>query len=682
MAAPASFVWGDGGAQMTPEQIAAQRKVAQALLEKGMDYSPVQSGWQGAARVSQALMGGLEGAQADAADKANAASNKEMIAALLAGGGVTGASPAASSAPTVVTPSGPPPIPAQALSGDSLSSQPAPLSGGFAAASPDAKTDPQAYAMSFFQNKGYSPVQAAGIVGGLKGETANLNTAQVHDGGIGLGIAGWNGPRLKNLQAFAQAKGTDPTDLNTQLEFVDNELKSSESGAYRGLQSAQTPQQAGQAMLSYFRPKDWNVPGAHPERARYAGDTFQRYGGGTQVASLDPSIGLGAAMSPKPSMPPDALAFNGQAQPGNPLSDVSSFAPQPSGAGGMTPSPSGQPNITTLRTRQVAPNVAGQTPAPVQAPQAAVAPSARGSLAGVNPALIQAVTSPYASEGTKKIATMLLQQKLGEAGVTHVDAGNAIIVMDKNGNEVRRIAKGEPNKGPEMVDGPVDPTTGEKTRGIWDARTKTFEPIRLPAAAGAAPSTIPPAPPGVDPKVWRESFSKRATADAQPAAFDDTAKVRGEVTQLPSYKNVAQAAPIYRSMVDAAGRDSKASDLNLVYGLGKIMDPGSVVREGEMVMVKNSAGLPEWFLGAVNALNGGAALTPETRTAIMREAHGRMQSYKGLFDQDASMYRGIAKRSRMNEEDVIPNFGSFEPWAPPAKPGAPVEIDGYKIKAR
>lgn len=652
MAAP--FVWGAGGAQLTPEQIAAQQKVAQALLEKGMDYSPVQSWSQGAARVAQSLFGGMQMRDASEATKANAAAERELLSNYFGTGGTAAGiappvAPAASVGPT---------IPPEALSSGSLASQPAPMSGGFAAASPDPKADPHAYAMAFYQNKGYSPVQAAGIVGGLKGETANLNTSQVHDGGIGLGIAGWNGPRLKNLQAFAQTRGTDPTDLNTQLEFVDNELRSSEGGAYKALQTAQTPQQAGQAMLQYFRPKDWNVPGAHPERARYAGDTFQRYGSGTQVASLDPSIGLGAGMNPRPSMPPDALAFNGQTQGGNPLSDVSSFAPQPT---------SSQANIATLQTRPIAPNVAGQS---VPTSSSGAPRAMAQSPSGMDPALIQGITSPYVSEGTKKIMMLMLQQKMQGDAVTTVDLGNSVGIMDKRGNIVRQIAKGEPNKGPELSDGPIDPQTGEKTRGIWDPRTKTFEPIRL-APANGAPSTVPQVPPGVDPKVWRESFSKNAVANAQPAPFDETAKVRGEVTQLPSYKNIAQAAPIYRSMVDAAPRNTKASDLNLVYGLGKIMDPGSVVREGEMVMVKNSAGLPEWLVGAINGLNGGAALTPETRKAIMGEAHGRMQSYKTMFDQDAGMYRGIAKRSRMNEEDVIPNFGTFDPWSPPTAPAAP-----------
>ena len=79
------FQWGAGGAPMTPQAAEAQRKVAQALLMQGMDYSPVRSPWQGAARVAQALVGGFESAQADASDKKLAEMQPQMLAAALTG---------------------------------------------------------------------------------------------------------------------------------------------------------------------------------------------------------------------------------------------------------------------------------------------------------------------------------------------------------------------------------------------------------------------------------------------------------------------------------------------------------------------------------------------------------------------------------------------------------------------
>ncbi len=56
----------------------------------------------------------------------------------------------------------------------------------------------------------------------------------------------------------------------------------------------------------------------------------------------------------------------------------------------------------------------------------------------------------------------------------------------------------------------------------------------------------------------------------------------------------------------------------------------------------------------------------------MQEANSRIGSYNGMFEQDAAMYRGIAKDNRMKEGHVIPTLGPFEPWvAPPAKTAPP-----------
>lgn len=81
-----AFTWGDAGAQLTPAQIAARRKIADTLMQQGGDYSPVKHWTQGMARVANALMGGMMARDADQADKANVAANQKMIADILSGG--------------------------------------------------------------------------------------------------------------------------------------------------------------------------------------------------------------------------------------------------------------------------------------------------------------------------------------------------------------------------------------------------------------------------------------------------------------------------------------------------------------------------------------------------------------------------------------------------------------------
>lgn len=105
--------------------------------------------------------------------------------------------------------------------------------------------------MNFFTSKGYSPAQAAGIVGNLMHESGG-NPDILHDSGKGYGLAGWNGDRRKALYQFT---GTDRPDINQQLAFVDYELRNSEPKAYQALQQAKSPEQAAQLFSQlYERP--------------------------------------------------------------------------------------------------------------------------------------------------------------------------------------------------------------------------------------------------------------------------------------------------------------------------------------------------------------------------------------------------------------------------------------------
>ncbi|MGM4967437.1 hypothetical protein AB7714_28345 [Tardiphaga sp. 1201_B9_N1_1] len=218
---------------------------------------------------------------------------------------------------------------------------------------------------------------------------------------------------------------------------------------------------------------------------------------------------------------------------------------------------------------------------------------------------------------------------------------------------------------------------GNEVMGWIDKNDRTTTPGQS-AAAQPAPgaSAIPPVPPGYDPKLWREKHTERGIADALPADAKSETQLRQEVQGLPSYKNMSQAAPVYRSMVDAAGRDNRAADVNLIYGMAKIMDPGSVVRESEMTVAQAIGTLPQRVQAEVKSqIEKTGRLTPELRQDIMQEAHSRMKSYDYQYQQDVDMTRGIAKDNRMNEARVIPSFGGIDEWkaptAAPATPAAP-----------
>lgn len=101
----APFVWGEGGGQLTPSQISARRQLAQAMMAQGMDYSPIRSPWQGAARVAQSLLGTADSMSADKDEKeAQRAAIAGALEVLGGGGSATAAATGTTSSAPIAAP--------------------------------------------------------------------------------------------------------------------------------------------------------------------------------------------------------------------------------------------------------------------------------------------------------------------------------------------------------------------------------------------------------------------------------------------------------------------------------------------------------------------------------------------------------------------------------------------------
>jgi len=128
---------------------------------------------------------------------------------------------------------------------------------------------------------------------------------------------------------------------------------------------------------------------------------------------------------------------------------------------------------------------------------------------------------------------------------------------------------------------------------------------------------------------------------------DLSTSLRKEFEGLPEVKNYKEALPAYQAVIDAAKRNTPQADINLVYGIAKMYDPTSVVREGEYSTIVNSANIPDKIKGYAQYLAGGGKFTPEVKAALVNEAQGRMQSFDDQF-----------KKARMDFEDISGNSGA------------------------
>lgn len=366
--------------------------------------------------------------------------------------------------------------------------------------------------------------------------------------------------------------------------------------------------------------------------------------------------------------------------PGKPVStDVGASppAPMPSGQTNVAQSfapPAQQPAPQASLPPQASP--VAQQPMPGQPPQVGqpqppqqppmgqrpVGPIPPQGQTGMDP---RAVFEILRSQRLPPEIKQMVLQQLQPQGELITTADGTIVYIDKKHPERPPI---------QVYQAPVKPVLKGDEQSLTDPNTGrvispsiTQQMLQNQGQGGqSAPGAIPPPPPGVDPKshfkAAGEATGKSMAGNALPATQADTAELRRDFMKTQEHINFAQALPVYKTMLSTAGNDTRASDLNMVYGLAKIFDPPGVVREGEQVGVRNTASMPDFLLGAVNTVNGGSTLTPETRSMIMREAYLRMKTYEDLYQQQSENFQAIAKRNRMTPEDITPSFPPVTPW--------------------
>lgn len=131
-----------------------------------------------------------------------------------------------------------------------------------AAADENATGERSKYIQQKLMSMGFTASAAAGVVGNLVQESG-LRTDAIGDNGTSGGLAQWHNERLDALKRFAAARGKKWTDLDTQIEFLAEEMRTSYADTYAKMQSAELPEIASQIMTDEYEIPD-------PASANYA----------------------------------------------------------------------------------------------------------------------------------------------------------------------------------------------------------------------------------------------------------------------------------------------------------------------------------------------------------------------------------------------------------------------------
>jgi len=134
---------------------------------------------------------------------------------------------------------------------------------------------------------------------------------------------------------------------------------------------------------------------------------------------------------------------------------------------------------------------------------------------------------------------------------------------------------------------------------------------------------------------------------------------RKEFTGLKPVKDFADVSFAFSRVVRSADDPSPAGDLALIFNFMKVLDPGSVVREGEFATAQNAGGIDERIRSLYNQVVDGTRLTETQRADFVDRAarlyKGAEEQYKGI----ATQYSTYATEAGLDPARVIPDF-SFQ----------------------
>jgi spore germination cell wall hydrolase CwlJ-like protein len=319
-------------------------------------------------------------------------------------------------------------------------------------------------------------------------------------------------------------------------------------------------------------------------------------------------------------------------------------------------------------------DVSAQSRAPQAAPQQ---PDQRALIADMLRS-----KNPYIQQQGQTLAAALLQKQFASPSFDFKVAGDALYRVDPRTGKVERA--GEASKVQFTKIG-TNPQTGEDIMGFVDPGTGKVTPYQVPQQAQAAPQPmpgavpavppqiqIPPAPPGTNPKVWRDTFTKDAAEKA--------------VVQPQREKEEKKVANIVIEDVDRAIKEIDNAILPTTGAVGGILSNvgGTAARNVRALVdtVKANAGFAELQKMRNNSPTGGAlGNVSEREIAYLQATIGNLEQ-----SQDDKQLKDNLRRVKNAYLDIIHGEGKGPQREKLSFKDGPADIqaghveDGYRFK--
>lgn len=151
---------------------------------------------------------------------------------------------------------------------------------------------------------------------------------------------------------------------------------------------------------------------------------------------------------------------------------------------------------------------------------------------------------------------------------------------------------------------------------------------------------------------FKGTFFDYMTAMKKDDSFRDVMALRKEFEDSSEVKNYRSVLPLFQRRRTAP--NDRAGDISVIYALGKMFDPTSVVREGELQLSMNAAPWLQKMAAAVNSqITGEGRLNPEMRAEILGALRGQVDALKPAYEQERGRYGQYAKQYGFTDSDIV-----------------------------
>ena len=115
-------------------------------------------------------------------------------------------------------------------------------------------------------------------------------------------------------------------------------------------------------------------------------------------------------------------------------------------------------------------------------------------------------------------------------------------------------------------------------------------------------------------------------------------KIRDDMRQDPAVKNFATVSDAFDRMQVGAKSNSAAGDMTMIFSYMKLLDPTSVVREGEYATAQNAAGIPDQIKNLYNKTLEGRRLNPKQITDFLNNGRGIYEQAERKHESSIDFY--------------------------------------------